>query len=82
MKAIQCDMPVRWRRGNRTSTDRHLSRQLMDRLLQEISQLRCRLRELETGSRRYEYALQQTCRSMIRSREQLYRQISRTLRTA
>lgn len=57
--------------------DRRRSTRLREQLLGEIQALEQRLAHLQNGGETVDFSLQQTCREMIHSRQQLYLQLRR-----
>lgn len=53
------------------------STQLREQLIAEINALEAQLATLEEGAEQVDFSLQQTCREMIHSRQQLYLQLRR-----
>lgn len=57
--------------------DRRRSTRLREQLLTEIQALEQRLASLQNSEENVDFSMQQTCREMIHSRQQLYLQLRR-----
>ena len=58
-----------------TGLDRQSSERLREQLIAEIHALEDQLAALQDGGDRVDFSMQQTCREMIHSRQQMFRKL-------